>query len=67
MDAVVHFEIPSDDRERANLFYSTVFGWETGDMPYADDVYTFATTFWASGRICSYKVDRTIDKEVKYG
>ena len=44
MDKVVHFEIPSDDRESAKRFYSTVFGWETGDMPFADGVYTYATT-----------------------
>ena len=32
---IVHFEIPADDVERAQEFYSTVFGWEIEkfDMP----------------------------------
>lgn len=44
MNKVVHFEIPSDDRERAKKFYSSVFDWDVQDMPFQDDVYTFATT-----------------------
>ena len=28
MDPVVHFEIPTDDQERARAFYSQAFGWE---------------------------------------
>jgi len=28
MSRVIHFEIPVDDPERANKFYSGVFGWE---------------------------------------
>jgi len=28
MPRVVHFEIPSDDPERAGRFYSDVFGWQ---------------------------------------
>jgi predicted enzyme related to lactoylglutathione lyase len=37
MSKVVHFEIPSDNFEKAKSFYSNVFGWkfqQWGDMPY---------------------------------
>lgn len=33
MGKVVHFEIPTDDLERAKSFYSSVFGWELQTMP----------------------------------
>lgn len=33
MDGVVHFEIPADDVERAQKFYSKVFGWKMNPMP----------------------------------
>lgn len=33
MDKVVHFEIPADDIERAQKFYSAVFGWEISNIP----------------------------------
>lgn len=43
MDKVCHFEVPYDDKERMEKFYSSVFGWNfvpaPGDMPY-----TFAMT-----------------------
>lgn len=32
-DKVVHFEIPADNMERAEKFYSSVFGWQTRNMP----------------------------------
>jgi uncharacterized protein len=44
MNKVVHFEIPTDDHDRAKQFYSSVFGWGLQDMPAGDDVYTFAMT-----------------------
>jgi predicted enzyme related to lactoylglutathione lyase len=37
MAKVVHFEIPSENFEKAKSFYSNVFGWkfkQWGDMPY---------------------------------
>ena len=37
MSKVVHFEIPVDDAERAQRFYSSVFGWTIegwGEEPY---------------------------------
>jgi len=45
MGKVVHFEIPTDDLERAKIFYQRVFGWElsTMEMPGGGD-YTGATT-----------------------
>jgi uncharacterized protein len=30
---VVHFEIPFDDKERAQDFYSEVFGWNITELP----------------------------------
>jgi len=33
MDKVVHFEIPAENMARAKKFYSSVFGWETEDVP----------------------------------
>ena len=33
MNKVVHFEIPSDDVERASKFYKEVFGWVINAMP----------------------------------
>ena len=32
-NSVVHFEIPADDRERAQTFYSDAFGWNIQYMP----------------------------------
>jgi predicted enzyme related to lactoylglutathione lyase len=39
---VVHFEIPFDDGERAQKFYSEVFGWQVMPMPEMD--YTIVMT-----------------------
>jgi uncharacterized protein len=33
MDKVVHFEVPFDDKERAQKFYKDVFDWGMNDMP----------------------------------
>lgn len=33
MAAVVHFEIPFDDKERAMKFYTDAFAWQLTDMP----------------------------------
>ena len=38
MDAVVHFEIPFDDKKRAMKFYTDAFGWQLMDMPVMDYV-----------------------------
>ena len=32
MGKVVHFEIPTDDLERAKTFYGSVFGWQLQTM-----------------------------------
>ncbi|WP_066293483.1 VOC family protein [Arthrobacter sp. B6] len=42
MAGVVHFEIPADDKERANTFYQSAFGWNLSPMPEMD--YTIAIT-----------------------
>ncbi|MBX4196444.1 VOC family protein [Candidatus Pacearchaeota archaeon] len=33
MDKVMHFEIPADDPQRAQKFYSSAFGWKANSMP----------------------------------
>src|SRR3989344_1368936 len=33
MDKIVHFEIPADNLERANKFYTSIFGWEIKKYP----------------------------------
>jgi predicted enzyme related to lactoylglutathione lyase len=38
----VHFEIPADDKERANTFYQSAFGWTLTPMQEMD--YTIAIT-----------------------
>jgi len=40
--AVVHFEVPFDDGDRAKAFYSDTFGWKMSDIP--DMSYTLVTT-----------------------
>jgi len=39
MDRVCHFEVPYSDKDRAEQFYQSVFGWQIspgpGDMPYS--------------------------------
>ena len=42
MDAVVHFELPTDDTERAHAFYRAAFGWQLNSMPQMQ--YTMVTT-----------------------
>ena len=42
MAGVVHFEIPADDKERANTFYHSAFGWNLTPMQEMD--YTIAIT-----------------------
>lgn len=44
MNPVVHFEVPSADRERAKRFYGEVFGWEIEETPLGDEVYTSVIT-----------------------
>jgi len=36
MPTIVHFEIPTDNLERAKSFYSTLFGWEIKEIPGMD-------------------------------
>jgi predicted enzyme related to lactoylglutathione lyase len=45
MDAVVHFEMPADDRERMSKFYQRAFGWQTQLLgPEMGEYVTVATT-----------------------
>jgi predicted enzyme related to lactoylglutathione lyase len=41
---IVHFEIPSDNIERAKKFYNDLFGWKMEKMPGPTEYWTFATT-----------------------
>ena len=41
---VTHFEIPVDDPDRAEKFYSDVFGWTFNRFPGAPSYYGLATT-----------------------
>lgn len=43
MDRVCHFEIPFADKDRAEKFYSDVFGWQISGAP-TDMPYLFAIT-----------------------
>jgi predicted enzyme related to lactoylglutathione lyase len=40
---IVHFEIPSDNIERANKFYTKLFGWKMEKMPGPMEYWMFAT------------------------
>ena len=44
MKPVVHFEIPTDDMERAKAFYKKALGWEFAAFPAGDGSYTMAMT-----------------------
>ena len=44
MRKVVHFEIPTDDLDRAKDFYGSVFGWRLETMPTPGGEYTGVTT-----------------------
>ncbi len=45
MNKVVHFEMPTDDFERAKKFYAEVFEWEMNTWPMqSGETYTGATT-----------------------
>ena len=44
MSAVVHFDMPYDDRERMAKFYQNVFGWQTRMLGEEMGNYVLATT-----------------------
>lgn len=44
MAKVVHFEIPTDDLDRAKAFYADVLGWKLSSIPMTGGEYTVATT-----------------------
>lgn len=44
MDSVVHFEIPADDTERAQKFYTDVFGWNIVKAPMPGIEYFMVST-----------------------
>ena len=44
MSKVVHFEIPTDDLDRAKSFYGSVFGWELQTVPMNEGEYTSVKT-----------------------
>ena len=44
MDKVVHFEIPSDNLDRAEKFYVDVFEWKVNRIPMGDEMYLMVNT-----------------------
>jgi predicted enzyme related to lactoylglutathione lyase len=44
VDAVVHFEIPAADLDRAKEFYAAAFGWTSYTVPMGDSDYVTVTT-----------------------
>jgi uncharacterized protein len=46
---IVHFEIPSDNIERANKFYNDLFGWKMEKMPGPMEYWMFATSANSKG------------------
>jgi uncharacterized protein len=44
MDSVVHFEIPADDVDRADKFYSEAFGWKILPVPWVPVPYHIVHT-----------------------
>ena len=73
MDKVVHFEIPVDNRGRAEEFYATVFEWDVQDSDMGGgSVYTLAGTVATdekmqpkeTGAINGGLMDRTSDLSV---
>ena len=44
MDSAVHFEMPSDNRERMAEFYESAFGWQTQMLGEDMNNYVLATT-----------------------
>jgi len=42
-NTIVHFEIPSDNIERAKKFYNSLFGWKMENMPGPMEYWTFST------------------------
>lgn len=43
MPTIVHFDVPSDDPQRAKQFYETIFGWHFEGPPGMDDYYLIGT------------------------
>jgi uncharacterized protein len=58
-----HFEIPVDDPDRAEAFYSAVFGWTFQRFPGAPEYYGMATTGDAEPGINGALFQRGIDSE----
>ena len=46
---IVHFEIPADNIERANKFYTDLFGWKMEKMPGPMEYWMFATSANSKG------------------
>jgi uncharacterized protein len=46
---IVHFEIPSDNIERAKKFYNDLFGWKMEKMPGQMEYWVFSTTTEKNG------------------
>ena len=58
MPTIVHFEIPSDDIERAKKFYNSLFGWKIEKLPGTDGS---KLTSAATGEPIEYWIITTTD------
>ena len=45
MPTIVHFEIPTDDLERARKFYTELFGWKIEKYPGSMEYWMITTTY----------------------
>ena len=59
MDSVTHFEIPYEDRSRAQKFYRDVFGWQFAALPDMD--YHMVTTAESDPKTMMPKAPGTIN------
>jgi predicted enzyme related to lactoylglutathione lyase len=63
MPTIVHFEIPTDDLERAKRFYNELFGWKIEKYPGPMEYWMITTTdaeylislFHPMGEKCSFR------------
>jgi predicted enzyme related to lactoylglutathione lyase len=61
MPTIVHFEIPTDDIERAKKFYTDLFGWKIEKMPSSTTNNNSKLTSAATGEPIEYWMITTTD------
>jgi uncharacterized protein len=61
-NTVCHFEIPTDDLEAAQRFYTTIFGWSVTPAPQLDREYLFIRTSEQTGAVGGALLKRTDER-----